>query len=178
MAKLPKSYIKKYGISKKAWREYRKTNKGGTTKNSTRKRKPKVVRRRKPKVVRRRRTYRKKKRRTTKDKRMRLGVVLPTIWRTFVDPIFGDGQHHVGAYNTWKATKDVGKSAREYVKLWLANYTGYDIDAGFGGIGGFGELGKTYGSLLLGWGAGKAADKFGVNREMKKIPFAGKYIKL
>ena len=32
MAKLPKSYIKKYGISKKAWSEYKKTLKKGSGK--------------------------------------------------------------------------------------------------------------------------------------------------
>jgi len=32
---LPKSYIKKYGISKKAWREYRKAHKKGSRKAGT-----------------------------------------------------------------------------------------------------------------------------------------------
>lgn len=48
---LPKSYIKKYGISKRAWREYRKSKsrKGKTTKKSgkTKKRSVKRIGRRK-----------------------------------------------------------------------------------------------------------------------------------
>lgn len=46
MAKgLPKSYIKKYGITKKAWREYRKS-KGGKRKTTRRSTKRKTTRRR------------------------------------------------------------------------------------------------------------------------------------
>lgn len=172
MAGLPKSYIKKYGITKKAWREYRKANKPrSTTKKLTRKVK---------KVAKRKRSYSRKRKRRTKDKRVPLLTTIPVVYNALVEPLVGnEGMGYSGAIRAYQNTNDVFKAGKEYIKLLLGNFTGFDIDTGqWGGIFGWKSMLKTYGSMLAGYAGSKVATKLGANRALKNVPIIGKYIKL
>ena len=104
MAKgLPKSYIKKYGISKKAWREYRKSRKKGTRRTRSTRRKSN------PKKVRRKLGRRKKSRR-------RYGMTIPLA------PVLG-----LAAGMAAPIGKLVNGEVQAAIEIATENYTGYNI---------------------------------------------------
>lgn len=176
MPGLPKSYIKKYGISKKAWTEYRKANKGRTTKRKTAKVKH---------VAKRRRRYTRKTTRRKKDRRIplapTLGFALPLAF----------GKPYGG---TWASPMEAAMdgSWKGALQSALVNLTGIAVPIAGTGFTGkpeveinkllnpldFSSAGAIKGLVLGALVSKFVGTKFGVNRTMKKIPFLGKYIKL
>ena len=115
---LPKKYIKKWGITKKAWREYhaaqaRKAKHIGCSKSRTRK--SKTTRRKNPKR-RVRRTGRRRKRRGGKSiartvmKWLRIGALVAPAAAAAIDP-------------KWPRPKDK-------LHVIIYRYTGYDMSTG------------------------------------------------
>jgi len=164
MARLPKSIIKKYGITKKAWRVFR------SRKRSTTRASPKS----KPKKRRRNLARKRKRRRTrTRDKRIPILVTGAGAVKSLVEPIFGN--------DSWSGAKafaeagDIEGAVKEFLGCNLHNFTGYRItDGQFD----FQKPLQTYTLLITAWVGSKLATKFGVNRALKRVPFVGKYIKL
>jgi len=130
-------------------------------------------------------TLAKKKKRRKKDNRV---AILPTLG-FFAPLLFGK------AYGgTWSSPMEAMKDGKFMLALQSAiiNLTGLGIpmpDTGYTSgevkfdIGKvlnpteFGHAGALKG-LLFGTAGSKAATKFGLNRQLKKVPFVGKYIKL
>jgi hypothetical protein len=102
MAKLPKSIIKRYGITKKAWQVFRGKRRGTS-------RKPKMVRRT-------RRSYRPWRRRRSRGKR-----TIPIL------PIVGLVAA-TNAYSGWDALKQ-GRFG-DWAEAFTAGMTGYSIKSG------------------------------------------------
>jgi len=164
MAKgLPKSIIKKYGISKRAWEVYRglkrKVNKATTT----------VKSRGKSKMGRKRRA----RRRRGRPKR-KLSIIGTTgaIGSLFV-PQGRSGAMSMGQWwLEWATKKRQFRNEDVQAMLYdgVAQYTGYHPNYGWG---------IPWATVtLIGSGiAAKAANRF-AGRYVSDIPFIGKYIKL
>jgi len=107
---------------------------------------------------------RKKKRRRTRDKRasaLTIGAFLTSVF------------------------KPSGRGKSVYQDLMQQDWAGvaYDGREVYLGIDENGNFHldwvlTTYVPMLIGYAASRLATKFGVNRELKKIPYLGKYVKL
>lgn len=168
MPGLPKKYIKKYGVSKKAWAAYRKDQK--SNKRITTKKKSIRVKR-----VARRRT--KKRSRRKGKRRIPLlpfigGVVAPAA-RIF---------SAVGGMS--RLESDPMGFLKGCVDQIGLKFTGIHFLPGEAGLPTdkinfqWDEPLMTYGGLLLGALGSKAATKVGINRQIARIPIVGDYIKL
>ena len=163
MAKgLPKSIIKKYGVTKRAWEVYRglkrKVNKATTT----------VKSRGKPKM---RRVRRKARRRRPKRKLSIIGTT-GAIGSLFV-PQGRPGAMSMGQWILeWVTKKRQFRTEDVQAMLYdgVAQYTGYHPKMGWG---------IPWATVtLIGSGiAAKVANRF-AGRYVSDIPFVGKYIKL
>jgi len=170
MAKgLPKSIIKKYGITKKAWQvfrskhPYKKVYKGGTSKAKTVK-----------SMARKRRYVRKRSYRRKKDKRISLIGTAGAIGSIFIP------RGHKDAWSMGKWLVDWATGVREvhpdYMNAFLADtvgqYTGFDWreDQPRWAI-----PWATVAIIASGFAA-KIANKFG-GQYLSKTPLIGKYIK-
>lgn len=151
---LPASIIKKYGVTKKAWRIYRqkhpKTNKRRRSSN------PKVKR-----VARRRRYTRRQYVRRSRRRAKKTIPILPIIslappaanFITWVKEPLMAGNFEGAAYNA--------------AYTLLKDFVGYDLnEQRFTG----GNLIQTYGAIAAGYIGHRLANMFGVNRIFKNLP--------
>lgn len=111
------------------------------------------------KIVYRYRNRSKKKTRRAKDKRVPL-LTMAGLGVALKEPIVfaANGYYEQALY-------EVGKK-----------FTGYDSNTGQ--FDPMYALQKCYAPIIIGGLGSKAMTKIGVNRQLKKIPFVGKYIKL
>lgn len=173
---LPKSIIAKYGISKEAWRVYRNQKKK-PKKNSSSKRSL-------TKVVRRRRRASPKKRSRRKDKRVPLlpvgGFAVPLA---FGSPFNGTWASPVQAIQEGNLEKAIQSTVYNLagVRVPMQN-TGYRSVVQFDWKEALNPFNFEAAGAIKGavWGAlaSKFMTKLGVNRNIAKIPFVGKHIKL
>lgn len=155
MAKLPKKYIQKYGISKRAWREYRKNKK----------------RKGNPKTKGGNKTARKKGKR-------RFPIISGgvSIYKAVIEPVFGNPSKGFAGAKAIAENQGIEAGLREYIDIVGINFTGFKPSTGqFLGIT---HIAETYGSMILGYVAGKIATKVGANRALAKIPIVGDYLKI
>jgi len=145
---LPKSYIKKYGISKRAWREYRKS------KSTSRRKNPK----KKGKNLVRRRYTRKRRRR-----RPRTVPILPIVGAGagFFIPAATSG----GGHSPFTALT-VAKDPNWAMEAIVENYTGYNIFTGSW------DIANARGLIpaVVGAVAHKVLNMLGVNRTFANLP--------
>lgn len=154
--KLPKSYIKKYGITKEAWRKYKASlGKRKTTKK-------KVIRVKKTKT--KRRSMPRKKKRYRRSRRLALA---PTI----------------GALSSLAQTAPSGRTIIS--DLMKGDFEGllYDAREVFTGIDSNGAfhwdwIAKTYIPPIAGVFVHRAMNALGVNRYLGKVPLIGKYVSI
>lgn len=146
---LPKSYIKRWGISKKAWDEYRKSKRSTSRRKSTVKKVRNLARRR-------RANSRRRRRRTPRTiPVLKLVSLAPPIIRAvewIKDPLAaGDfqGVAYNGAYSL------------------LKDFAGYDLNENrFTG----GNMLSTYGTIAAAYVGSKIATMLGVNRVLARLP--------
>lgn len=159
--KLPKSYIKKYGISKEAWREYKKSLKRKTPKK-------KVIRversttRRKPMA--RRRRYR-RKRKYTRSKKIPIAPTAGLIF-SILSPAPGTGNTLIQSVQSGDFAQ-FAYDARE-------KFTGIDNEGKFR----FDWLISTYAPIFAGILVHKIMGALGANRYFSNIPLIGKYLSI
>jgi len=165
MAKgLPKSIIKKYGISKKAWEVYRgskkkrKVNKSRRTSKSRRK------------TLVRRRSYRRKPRRRRTQKRISLIGTAGAIGSVFV-PQGRSGAWSMGRWlEKWaKSGKIPSQDVQPMLYDTMGQYIGYHPTQGWG---------IPWATVtIIGAGiASKIANKYG-GQYLRNLPWIGKYIR-
>lgn len=159
--KLPKSYIKKYGISKTAWSKYKSSLK----KPKRRTTKKKVIRVSRPKTKRKTMAKRRRKKKTYR-RRNRLAIA-PTI----------------GALSSIAKTAPSGRTIIQDVMKGDIEGLMYDAREIFTGIdaqGGFhwDWVATTYLPMVAGVVAHRLANAIGVNTYMRQIPFIGKYVQI
>lgn len=141
MAKLPKKYIKLYGISKKAWREYRKSLKGSKNRTTT-------TKSRKVRKTARRRYRRKRRRRAPRTIAIApaIGLAIP-----LVDPIKS------AMAGDWDGA----------VNHLSYRFLGWDrLTNSFDWQG----LVQGYGPMVFGAIGHKIANMTGINRMLAKLP--------
>ena len=160
---LPKSYIKKYGISKQAWREFRKAKKG--RKSSSKKKVKKVARRRRGR-------YRAKRRRR-RDKRISLIGTAGAVGSVFIPR--RPEQASMGQWLKEWAMQERPfdtKEVNDFLADTVGQYTGFDWR-------------KDQPQWSIPWAtvaivasafAARIANKYG-GKYLKNVPFVGKYIK-
>jgi len=172
MAKgLPKSIIKQYGISKKAWEVYRSRKKGKRYKGvaaSSRQRKKTMVR---PK--RRTRRYVRKGTRRRKDKRVSLIGTAGAVGSVFVPRT--PSQMSMGSWlMQWMkgerafCTEDV----EHFLGDTVGQYTGFDWREGQAQW----SIPWATVTLIASGIASKVANKYG-SKYLKNVPVIGKYVK-
>lgn len=159
--KLPKSYIKKYGISKQAWKEYKASLK--KPKKSKRRTIKKKVIRVKRAITKRRSMPRKKK----KYRRKNRLAIAPTI----------------GVLSSFAKTAPSGRTLiQDLMKGDIEGlmYDGREIFTGIDAQGGFhwDWLMTTYAPMFFGVIAHRIANALGVNRYMRQIPLLGNYVQV
>ena len=126
----------------------------------------------------RRRRFNRFRRYSIKDKRIPLLTVLPIAHKAIIEPIFGDGGEIYGAKKRFDEGNPTA-AAIEFVDVIGINFLGYKFSDGSSWWSGHSHSPiNTYAELGLGILGSKLASKFGVNKQIRKIPFAGKYIKL
>lgn len=144
---LPASYIKKWGVSKRAWREYRKKN------PKTNKRRSSTTR--KVKRVARRRRYTRKRRR-----RKRTIAILPLGGA--VAGIFIPDE---GGNSVWSSIVEERRPDLAFKRL-INQYTGFWVDDGSWDI----SRAKGLIAAVAGIGAHKVLNMLGVNRAFANLP--------
>jgi hypothetical protein len=130
-------------------------------------------------ALRRRARYKKKSKHRSKDKRIPLLTVLPIASKAVVEPFFGNGSDLSGAKQQIDAGNFAG-AAIEFLDVMSINFTGFKMSDGSNWWVNHGTPKPitTYATIGLGILGSKLANKFGVNRQIRKIPVVGKYIKL
>jgi len=125
-------------------------------------------------ALRRRRSYRKKSKHRYKDKRIPLLTVLPILHKAAIEPLLGDPSRGIyGAYNLYKDGRG-SEAPKEFVDVIGINFLGRKFSDGSN----WGFPFATYSEIALGMAGSWLMNKFGVNKQIKKIPMVGKYIKL
>jgi len=153
MAKgLPKSYIKKYGITKKAWKKYRKAQ------STTKKSRAKHISTSKPKRRVGRTVARKKSRKTRRKPRYRIPIAASIgMLSPFIIP----------APSKRTLIGDLASGNLDNL--------GYDAREIFTGVGSEGKfrlrwIGKTYGLMIGLTAISMLASKLGLNRWSRGLP--------
>lgn len=144
---LPKSIIKKYGISKKAWAVYRGSRKGS----------PRTTTKKVRNLVRRRRSYSRKRRR----RGPRTIPVLPML--SLAPPIIRAAEWIKDPL----AAGDFKGVAYNAAYSLLKDFAGYDLNENrWTG----GNMFQTYGAMIAGYAGHKIATMLGVNRIFARLP--------
>jgi len=96
--------------------------------------------------------------------------VLPPLFNAVIDPVM-HGKGDVVAGNWEEGLKKMADRLSEnFLGVWISQ-----PEAGFIG---WERPVRTYTSIVLGALGSKAMNALGVNRNLRKVPFLGKYLKL
>lgn len=113
---------------------------------------------------------RRKKRRRKKDNRIPLLTVLPTANAALIDPLM-HAKPSIEAGDLFGAfQRFADRLSENFIGVWVTQ-----PEQGFIGLH---RPMMTYSTIIFGAIASKLATHFGVNRNLKKLPFVGKYLKL
>lgn len=152
---LPKSIIKKYGISKKAWAVYR----GSKAKRKVYKRRHKSNPRGRVKVARRRRYYRRPRRRRSQSRKIPIATVLGAAAGLASTEFGGDTAVNFAMSGNWTAL----------IHSLVGQYTGWDTFQGkWMPMRAHGLQGLIIGGLISKFVGGWPLN---VNRKLAKVPY-------
>lgn len=108
---------------------------------------------------------------------MSLLMTAPVAWKALAEPIFGNPSAGIGGAAQFIQGGDIAGGAKEFIDILGINFLGYKFSDGTNWWSRGFPL-NTYVPIALGVVGHKLANKFGVNRAMKKIPLIGKYAQL
>lgn len=106
--------------------------------------------------------------------------MLPIAHKVLLEPYMGIPGQGVAGAQQYVASGDYEGAVREFTDIIGINFLGYKFSDGSSWWTGDRAISpwKTYTEIGLGIAGSWAANKFGVNKQIKKIPLVGKWIKL
>jgi hypothetical protein len=168
VAGLPKSIIKKYGVTKRAWKVFRGSRskrKGGKL--------AMAGRRRRARFPRARAAYRRGKWRS-QSKAIPILPVAAAFGTILAPAVFGGGGY-TGALGKFQS-EGIQGAVREFTDILAIQTTGYKPSDGSNW--GLDKPTATWATIVGALVGHFLANKFGINRSIHKIPIFGKYISL
>jgi type IV secretory pathway VirB2 component (pilin) len=104
-------------------------------------------------------------------------IAAPVAWKAIGEPLFGNPSAGIGGALNAIQGGDIKGGVQEFIDILGINFLGYKFSDGSNWWSRGFPL-NTYVPIALGVVGHKLANRFGVNRVMKRIPIVGKYIAL
>lgn len=105
-------------------------------------------------------------------------TTLPIVYKALIEPITGDGARWGAAKMYQQSGGNLLDTGLEAANIMSMNFTGFSMKGPDAGTFYPQQLVNTYVPIIVGYLGHKIANRLGVNRQFKKIPFVGKYAQL